>query len=74
MRDPQEKKNRNKKLRRHIFIIGDSMVKHITGPGISENDQIQVKTHPGVTTDDIIDCLSETRNQILLLSILERMT
>ena len=50
------------------------MVKNITGPGISENDQIQLKTHPGVTTDDIIDYLSETRNQILLLSILERMT
>ena len=74
MRNPQEKENRNKKLRRHIFIIDDSMVKHLTGPGISENGQIQVKTHPGVTTDDIIDYLSETRNQILLLSILERVT
>ena len=52
MRDPQEKENRNKNSRRHIFIIGDSMEKHINGPGISKN--VQVKTHPGATTDDII--------------------
>ena len=44
MRDPQEKENRNKKSRRHVCIVGDSMVKHITGPGISKNDQVQVKT------------------------------
>ena len=31
------------------------MVKHINGPGISKNDQVQVKTYPGATTDDIID-------------------
>ena len=55
MRDPQEKENRNKNSRRHIFIIGDSMVKHINGPGISKNGQVKVKTHPGATTDDIID-------------------
>ena len=54
MRDPQEKENRNKKLRRHILIIGDSMVKHIIGPGISKNDQVQVKAHPGATADAII--------------------
>ena len=51
---PQEKENRNKNSRRHIFITGDPIVKHITGPGISKNDQIQVKTHPSATTDDII--------------------
>ena len=31
------------------------MVKHMNGPGISKNDQVQVKAHPGATTDDIID-------------------
>ena len=36
MRDPQEKENRNKNSRRHIFIIGDSMVKHINGPGMTK--------------------------------------
>ena len=43
IRDPQEKENRNKNSRKHIFIIGDSMVKHINGPGISKNDQVPVK-------------------------------
>ena len=55
MRDPQGKENRNKKSRRHICIIGASMVKYITRPEISKNDQVHVKTHPGATTDDIID-------------------
>ena len=60
MRDPLEKENRNKNSRSHIFIIGDSMVKHITGPEISRNDQVQVKTHPGATTDDIVDYIKPT--------------
>ena len=63
MRNPQEKENRNKNSRRQIFIIGDSMVKHINGPGISKNDQVQVKTHPGATTDDIIDYIKSTIRQ-----------
>ena len=63
MRDPQEKENRNKNSRRHIFIIGDSMIKHVTGPGISKNDQVQVKTHPGATTDSIIDYIKPTIRQ-----------
>ena len=63
MRDPQEKENRNKNSRRHIFMIGDSMVKDINGPGISKNDQVQVKTHPGATTDDIIDYIKTTIRQ-----------
>ena len=39
------------------------MVKHITGPGISNNDQVQVKTYPGATTDDIIDHIKSTIGQ-----------
>ena len=55
VRDPQEKENRNKKSRRHIYIIGDFMVQHITGPGISKNDQVQVKAHADATADETID-------------------
>ena len=62
-RDPQEKENRTKKSGRHICIISDSMVKHITGPGISKNDQVQVKIHPGATTEDIIDYIKPTIRQ-----------
>ena len=36
------------------------MVKHITGPGISKNDEVQVKTYPGATTDDTIDYIKPT--------------
>ena len=52
------------------------MVKHITGPGISKNDQVQVKTHPGATTDDIIDYIKPTicQKPDIVMSILERMT
>ena len=39
------------------------MVKHITGPGISKNDQVQVKTHPGTITDDIINYIKRTIHQ-----------
>ena len=39
------------------------MVKHINGPGISKNDQVQLKTHPGATTDDIIDYIKPTIRQ-----------
>ena len=61
MRDSQEKENRNKKSRKHICIIDDSMVKHIAGPpGISKNQQVQVKAHPGATTNDIIDYIKPT--------------
>ena len=65
MKDPEEKEKRNKRSRKHIFIIGDSMVKHITGPGISNNDQVQEKTYPGATTDDIIDYIKSTIGQKL---------
>ena len=40
MKNPQEKENGNKKSRRHVCIIGDSMVRHITGSGISKNDHV----------------------------------
>ena len=63
MRDPQEKENRNKKSGRHICIIGDSMVRHTTGPGISKKDQAQVKTYQGATTEDIIDYIKPTIRQ-----------
>ena len=39
------------------------MVKHITGSVISKNDQVQVKAHPGATTDDTIDYVKPTIRQ-----------
>ena len=38
-----------------VIIVGDSMIKHLTGPGISKKNHIKIKTNPGATTEDIID-------------------
>ena len=63
MGDTQETKNRNKMSRRHVCIIGNSMVKHVTGPGISKLDHVQVKAQPGATTYGIIDYNKPTIRQ-----------
>ena len=63
MRDHKEKKNRNKKSQRHVYIICKSIVKHITGPGISKLNHVQVKAHPRTTTYDIIDYKKPTIRQ-----------
>ena len=39
------------------------MVKHITGPGISKNDHVHVKTYRVATTDNIIDYIKPTIRQ-----------
>ena len=76
MRDPQETKGKNKKARRHVCTIYNSILENITGPGISKLGLVQVKAHPGATTDNIIDYIKLTirQNTISLLLILERMT
>ena len=76
MRDPQETKGKNKKARRHVCTIYNSILENITGPGISKLGLVQVKAHPGATTDNIIDYIKLTirQNTMSLLLILERMT
>ena len=76
MRDPQETKGKNKKARRHVCTIYNSILENITGPGISKLGLVQVKAHPGATTDNIIDYIKLTirQNTTSLLLILERMT
>ena len=49
--------------RRHICKIGNSVLIHITDPRICKNEQVQVKAHPGATTDEIIDCIKPTIHQ-----------
>ena len=49
--------------RRKICIIDNFVLIHLTGPGICKNEQVQVKTHPGATTDEIIDCIKPTIHQ-----------
>ena len=76
MRDPQETKGKNKKARRHVCTIYNSILENITGPGVSKLGLVQVKAHPGATTDNIIDYIKLTirQNTTSLLLILERMT
>ena len=38
-----------------VIIVGDSIVKHLTGPGISKKNNIKIKKTLGATTEDIID-------------------
>ena len=41
--------------KKSVIIVSDSMVKHLTGPGISKKNNIKIKTNLGAITEDIID-------------------
>ena len=38
-----------------VFIVGDSIIKNITGTGISRTNTVKMRPHPGATTADICD-------------------
>ena len=42
-------------IKNSVIIVGDSMIKHLTGHRISEKNHIKIKTNPGATTEDVID-------------------
>ena len=62
MRDPQENENRTGS-HKDISVSLVILWRHATGPGIFKNDQAQVKTRPGSTTDGIIDYIKPTIRQ-----------
>ena len=37
----------------NVIIVGDSIVKHLTGPGISKKNHVKIKTNPGATTENV---------------------
>ena len=41
-----------------VTIVGDSIAKHLTGPGISKKNHVKIKTNSGETTEDIIDYIN----------------
>ena len=43
-----------------VIIVGDSIVKHLTGLGISKKNNIKIKTNHGATTDNIIDYIKSS--------------
>ena len=46
-----------------VFIIGDSMIKNITGTGISRKNIIKMRPHPGATSIDICDYIKPALRQ-----------
>ena len=48
-------KNSKKEEKKNIFVVGDSMLKSITGSGISMDHTVKIRPHPGATTVDMID-------------------
>ena len=43
------------KDQKKVFIVGDSMIKNITGTGISRENIIRMRPHPRATTIDTCD-------------------
>ena len=48
-----------------VFIVGASMIKNITGTGISRENIIKMRPHPGATTIDICDYIKPELRQKL---------
>ena len=46
-----------------VFIVGASMIKNITGTGISRENIIKMRPHPGATTIDICDYIKPELRQ-----------
>ena len=46
---------KSKKEKKNIFVVGDSMLKNITGSGISRDHTVKIRPHPGASTVDMID-------------------
>ena len=41
--------------KKEIFIVGDSMIKNITGTGISRDHTVKIRPHPVATNIDMCD-------------------
>ena len=53
----------HEKDQKKIFIVGDSMIKNITGTGISRTNTVKMRPHPGATTIDINDYIKPELRQ-----------
>ena len=50
--------------KKKIFIVGDSLIKNITGTGISRDHTVKIRPHPGATNIDMCDYIKpELRHQ-----------
>ena len=40
-----------------VYIFGDSIIKHVNGRNVSDCMNVKVRSHPGATTEDLINYL-----------------
>ena len=50
----------NSTSKKEIIIVGDSMIKNANGPEVSKGNSVNIRCHPGATTDVIIDYVRPT--------------
>ena len=56
--------------KKKIFIVGDSMIKNITGTGISRDHTVKIRPHPGATSIYMCDYIKpELRHQPDFISL-----
>ena len=48
-------KKKKKEEKKNVYIASDSMLKNITGSGLSKDHTVKIRPHPGATTIDVID-------------------
>ena len=53
----------HEKDQKKVFMVGDSTIKNITGTGISRENVIKMRPHPGATTIDICDYIKPELRQ-----------
>ena len=56
----KDKKEVRETLKKDIIIIHDSMIECVNGWGISRSSSVKIRSHPGATTEDIIDHIRPT--------------
>ena len=45
----------NKNANNVVYILGDSMIKHVNGRNVSDYVNFKVRSDPGATSEDLID-------------------
>ena len=58
--EDQDEVRDNKTPKKDIVIIGDSMIKYINAREISRSSSVKIRSHPVVTTEDLIDYVRPT--------------
>ena len=58
--EDQDEVRDNKTLKKDIVIIGDSMIKYINARETSRSSSVKIRSHPGATTEDLIDYVKPT--------------